>query len=275
MDQINKINSESNTAVMLITGASSGIGAATARLFAREGYQLVLAARRLDKLQEVAREIKNNGGNAIYVKTDLTRQNDIEHLVNITLNQYGYLDILFNNAGFGRIDWLENLTPQEDIVAQIGVNLIGLILLSRAVIPHMIQRKKGHIINMSSVAGLLAAPTYSIYAAGKYGVRGFSNALRRVVGIYDIQVSVLYPGGVSTEFSQKARIKRKTGITTPGRLKLSPEDVAEAVLKLVKKPRHNLVIPWQMKYLVLISMFAPWLIDWITRKYFVEPERLE
>ena len=275
MGRINKINSESNTAVMLITGASSGIGAATARLFAREGYQLVLAARRLDKLQEVAQEIKNNGGNAIYVKTDLTRQNDIEHLVNITLNQYGYLDILFNNAGFGRIDWFENLTPQEDIVAQIGVNLIGLILLSRAVIPHMIQRKKGHIINMSSVAGLLAAPTYSIYAAGKYGVRGFSNALRREVGIYDIQVSVLYPGGVSTEFSQKARIKRKTGITTPGRLKLSPEDVAEAVLKLVKRPRHNLVIPWQMKYLVLISMFAPWLIDWTTRKYFVEPERLE
>jgi len=261
--------------VMLISGASSGIGAATARLFGKEGYNLILAARRLDKLQEVSQDINNSGGNAISVKTDLARQEDIENLVKITFSQYGYLDILFNNAGFGRIDWLENLTPQEDIIAQLDVNLTGLILLSRAVLPYMIQRKKGHIINMSSIAGLLAAPTYSIYAAGKYGVRGFSTALRREVGIYNIQVSVLYPGGVSTEFGQKARIRRKTGVTTPGRLKLTPEEVAKAVSKLVRKPRHNLVIPWQMNYIVLINMLAPWLVDWITRKFFVEPERLK
>jgi len=270
---LNQINSR--PAVMLISGASSGIGAATARLFGKEGYNLILAARRLDKLQEVSQDINNSGGNAISVKTDLARQEDIENLVKITFSQYGYLDILFNNAGFGRIDWLENLTPQEDIIAQLDVNLTGLILLSRAVLPYMIQRKKGHIINMSSIAGLLAAPTYSIYAAGKYGVRGFSTALRREVGIYNIQVSVLYPGGVSTEFGQKARIRRKTGVTTPGRLKLTPEEVAKAVSKLVRKPRHNLVIPWQMNYIVLINMLAPWLVDWITRKFFVEPERLK
>ncbi len=270
---LNQINSR--PAVMLISGASSGIGAATARLFGKEGYNLILAARRLDKLQEVSQDIKNSGGNAISVKTDLTRQEDIENLVKITFSQYGYLDILFNNAGFGRIDWLENLAPQEDIIAQLDVNLTGLILLCRAVLPYMIQRKKGHIINMSSIAGILAAPTYSIYAASKYGVRGFSNALRREVGIYNIQVSVLYPGGVSTEFGRKARIRRKTGVTTPGRLKLTPEEVAEAVSKLVRKPRRNLIIPWQMNYIVLISMLAPWLVDWITRKYFVEPERLK
>lgn len=270
---LNQINSR--PAVMLISGASSGIGAATARLFGKEGYNLILAARRLDKLQEVSQDINNSGGNAISVKADLARQEDIENLVKITFSQYGYLDILFNNAGFGRIDWLENLAPQEDIIAQLDVNLTGLILLSRAVLPYMIQRKKGHIINMSSIAGLLAAPTYSIYAAGKYGVRGFSTALRREVGIYNIQVSVLYPGGVSTEFGQKARIRRRTGVTTPGRLKLTPEEVAKAVAKLVRKPRHNLVIPWQMNYFVLINMLAPWLVDWITRKFFVEPERLK
>lgn len=270
---LNQINSR--PAVMLISGASSGIGAATARLFGKEGYNLILAARRLDKLQEVSQDINNSGGNAISVKADLARQEDIENLVKITFSQYGYLDILFNNAGFGRIDWLENLAPQEDIIAQLDVNLTGLILLSRAVLPYMIQRKKGHIINMSSIAGLLAAPTYSIYAAGKYGVRGFSTALRREVGIYNIQVSVLYPGGVSTEFGKKARIRRKTGVTTPGRLKLTPEEVAKAVSKLVMKPRHNLVIPWQMNYIVLINMLAPWLVDWITRKFFVEPERLK
>ena len=264
-----------NPPVMLITGASSGIGAATARLFGKKGYSLILAARRLEKLKEIVQEIGDSGGNAISVKTDLTRQEDIEHLANITFGQYGYLDILFNNAGFGRIDWLENLAPQEDIVEQLGVNLIGLILLSRAILPSMISRRRGHIINMSSIAGLLAAPTYSIYAAGKYGVRGFSNALRREVGIYNIHVSVLYPGGVRTDFGQKARIKRKTGITTPGRLKLTPEDVAEAVFSLVRKPRSNMVIPWQMNYIVLISMLAPWLVDWISRKHFVEPERLE
>lgn len=270
---LNQINSR--PAVMLISGASSGIGAATARLFGKEGYNLILAARRLDKLQEVSQDINKSGGNAISVKTDLTRQEDIENLVKITFSHYGYLDILFNNAGFGRIDWLENLAPQKDIIAQLDVNLTGLILLCRAVLPYMIQRKKGHIINMSSIAGILAAPTYSIYAASKYGVRGFSNALRREVGIYNIQVSVLYPGGVRTEFGRKARIMRKTGVTTPGRLKLTPEEVAEAVSKLVRKPRRNLIIPWQMNYIVLISMLAPWLVDWITRKYFVEPERLK
>lgn len=260
--------------VILITGASSGIGAATARLFGAKGYRLVLAARSIDRLHIVAEEIINGGGNALTIRSDISRLEDIQHLANLALDHYKQIDILFNNAGFGRIDWLENLEPDKDIQTQISVNLTGMILLSQAVLPSMIHRQSGHIINMSSIAGLLTAPTYTIYAASKYGVRGFSDALRREVGIHNIKVSVIYPGGVSTEFGKKAQIKRKTGVTTPPAIRLSAEDVALSVYNLAKKPRRYLIIPWPMKFAVYLSTFAPWLVDWITERYFVGPERL-
>jgi len=259
--------------VILITGASSGIGAATARLFGSKGFRLVLAARSIERLQKVVGEIESDGGKAVAIKCDIGRLDDIQHLANAALVHYKKVDILFNNAGFGRIDWLENLEPYQDIQNQISVNLTGMILLSQAVLPSMIHRRSGHIINMSSIAGLLAAPTYTIYAASKYGVRGFSDALRREVGIHNINISVIYPGGVSTEFGKKARIKRKTGVTTPPSIRLSAEDVALSVYQLVKKPRRYLIIPWQMKFIIYLSTFAPWLIDWITERYFVGPER--
>jgi NADP-dependent 3-hydroxy acid dehydrogenase YdfG len=111
--------------VILITGASSGIGAATARLFARHGYRLVLAARRMERLQSLADEIHAQGGQALPVRADVSRLEDIHCLVDTTLQEYGQIDILFNNAGFGRLNWLESLEPHQDIQAQIEVNLLG------------------------------------------------------------------------------------------------------------------------------------------------------
>lgn len=259
--------------VILVTGASSGIGAATARVFAQEGYRVVLAARRLERLQALADEIQGHGGQALPVKADLSRLEDSQDLVQVALENYDQIDVLFNNAGFGRLDWLENLDPKKDVQAQVQVNLLGMIWLTQTALPHMIARRKGHIINMSSVAGLLAAPTYCIYAASKFAVRGFSEALRRETSIYGIQVSVLYPGSVATEFSQHARIKRKTKTTTPASLRLSAEDVARAVLRLTRKPRRNLVIPWQMRLVVWSNILFPRLVDcWIVKRTFVTPE---
>lgn len=260
--------------IVIITGASSGIGAATARLFGRQNYAVVLAARRLGKLDALAEEINAAGGEAWPVSTDVTQLADIQSLVAGTLERYGRIDLLFNNAGIGRLDWLENLDPQNDIAPQIQVNLIGLVLMSRAVLPHMIERRTGHIINMASVASWIGTPTYSIYAAGKFGVRGFTEALRREVGVLGIQVSGIYPGGVDTEFYEKTGAKRKTGLTTPPALRLSAEQVAQAVLDLHRRPRRALIIPWPMRLAAWFNFLAPGLVDWAIRRIFVSQERV-
>ena len=163
--------------VILITGASSGIGAATGRRFARAGYRVVLAARRQERLQALAEELQQIGGQVLPVVADMSQLEQIQELVRITLAAYGRIDILFNNAGFGCLDWLEELEPVRGVQELIQVNLTGLIWMAQAVLPAMLKQRSGHIINMSSVAGLLAPPTYTVYSATKFGARGFTEAL--------------------------------------------------------------------------------------------------
>jgi hypothetical protein len=194
-------------------------------------------------------------------------------LISETLDQFGQIDVLLNNAGFGRIKWLEELDPIEDIQAQIQINLITTILVAREVLPHMIQRREGHIINMGSMGGLVASPTYTIYSASKFGVRGFTEALRREVGVYGVHVSGIYPGAVNTEFKQHAGIDRKTGQTTPASLRLEPEDVARAVLSVVRRPRRELIIPWQMRLTVWMNILFPGIVDRLIESRFTRLER--
>lgn len=258
---------------IIITGASSGIGAATARLFAQKGYRVVLAARRFQRLQELAQEIQAQGGQALPVQVDLRFQEDAQSLVKTTLDHYGQIDILFNNAGFGRLDWLENLEPQKDVQEQIEVNLLGVIWLAQAALPHMISRRSGHIINMASMAGFVATPTYTIYAATKFGVRGFSEALRREVGIYGVRVSIICPGGVATEFQEIAGIHRATGITTPDFMSLSADQVAQAVWRLARRPRRILIMPWVLYFAAWANALLPALVDKAIEWVFVRRER--
>ncbi len=235
--------------VVLITGASSGIGEAAARLFARAGCITVLAARRTDRLQRLASEIEGSGGQALPLSLDVTQPEQIDAAVRSSLAAYGRVDILFNNAGFGRLDWLESLDPLKDIQAQLSVDLLGMILTARAVLPGMYARRSGHIINMSSVAGWIAPPLYSIYAAAKFGVRGFSEALRREALPMGVHVSVIYPGSVQTEFEQHIGAgKAKRRFRTPAWLRLSSEDVARSVVGLARHPRRELVTPWFMVF---------------------------
>jgi NADP-dependent 3-hydroxy acid dehydrogenase YdfG len=259
--------------VMLITGASSGIGEATARLFGREGYQLVLAARRSGKLEEIANQIRSAGGQAIPVVTDVSRLEDVENLVRVTLENFSRIDLLYNNAGFGRLDWLENLDPISDIQAQIQVNLLGVIQTTRAVLPHMIAQRSGHIINMASVAGLVATPTYSVYAASKFAIRGFTQSLRREVGVWGIHVSGIYPGGVRTEFSQHAHIHRKTRTTTPAALRLEADHVARVILSVARRPRRSVILPWPLILGVWVNTLFPGFVDWVMERNFTRPER--
>ena len=129
--------------VVLITGASSGFGEDAARLFAKEGCHVVLAARRLDRLQAMADKIQRKGGSALAIPVDITNRADIDNMVQTTLLVYDQIDILFNNAGIGRVAWFEDHTPDRDIELLIQVNLIGLMQVTRAVLPHMLARRQG------------------------------------------------------------------------------------------------------------------------------------
>ena len=257
--------------IVFITGASSGFGADAARLFAKEGCIVVLAARRMDRLTALAEQIRAEGGQALAVALDVTEQSQIDTAVCAALDQYGRIDILLNNAGWGRLDWLETLDPGQDIDAQIDVNLRGVIQLTRAVLPSMLARRSGTIINMSSVAGLIAAPMYSIYGATKYAVRGFTDSLRRELTPFGIHVSGIYPGPAFTEFSlhsgSDSGIRKK--IKTPDWLYMTSEYVARRTVGLAKHPRRTLVIPWYYRVVSAFDSLFPGLVDWGLKVVFV------
>ncbi len=254
--------------VVLITGASSGFGADSARRFAREGAKVVLAARRIDRLQDIAEEIQNAGGEALAVPVDVANRTDIALMMDAVLEIYGHIDILFNNAGFGRLDWLENLSSERDIETQIAVNLTGLIRVTRAALPHMLKRGEGHIINMSSVAGWTAAPLYSVYAATKFGVRGFTDALRREVRPFGIRVSGIYPGPARTEFGQHTGSEKfKAAADLPDWLWMTSEYVAERIVRLAKHPRRALILPWWFGIVIFLDTHFPRISDWLQGEF--------
>jgi short-subunit dehydrogenase len=263
--------------VVIVTGASSGIGEATARQFGREGAKVVLAARRVDRLESLAKEINSmgNGAETLVVQADLSRLEDIQSLISQSLSKFGRIDVLVNNAGFGRLDWLENLDPKKDIQSQFDVNVLGVVQTTRQALPVMIKQRAGHIINMCSMAGLVATPTYTIYAACKHAVHGFSEALRREVKPWGIDVSMIYPGGVKTEFGEHAGIKRKTQATTPKFLLLSADDVGRAVVQLVRRPRPMWIIPWLWSLTALLNKLFPSFVDYTTINRFTIPERAD
>ena len=255
--------------VVIITGASSGFGEHAARLFSQEGCIVVLAARRPERLEVIAEEIRSQGGAALPVITDVTQQDQIQAMVRSTIDAYGRIDILFNNAGFGRLDWLEALEPNRDIQIQITVDLLGVIWAAQAVLPTMYKQRSGHIINMSSIAGWAAPPLYSIYSAAKYGVRGFSESLRREAAPMGVHVSAVYPGSSPTEFQKHVGDnKAKKRFSTPEWLRVTPEEVAQGVVDLAKRPRRSLFLPKIMGLSVFINSHFPGISDRAQAKAF-------
>jgi short-subunit dehydrogenase len=250
--------------VVLITGASSGFGEDAARLFAREGCKVVLAARRLDRLQALAAEIQDAGGEALAIPVDVNQPAEIDVMVKTALDLYERIDILFNNAGYGSLDWFENLKLERDIETIIRVNLIGTMLVTRAVLPHMLERRAGHIINMSSVAGLIAAPLITTYSAGKFGVRAFTDALRREVAPFGIKVSGIYPGPAATEFGKKLeRTRSRENVKKLKYPHLTSQYVASRVVDVAKRPVRSLVIPWWFRVITTFDTLFPVVVDWI------------
>ena len=250
--------------VILITGASSGFGEDAARLFAKEGCKVVLAARRLEKLQVLAADIQNQGGEAFAIPVDLNERAEIKLMVQTALDLYGKIDLLFNNAGFGGVNWFEKLQPERHIETMVRVNLVGTMLVTHAVLPHMLARREGHIINMCSVAGLISPPLITTYSASKYGLRAFTDALRREVAPFGIKVSGIYPGPAATEFgSQLEKTRTRETVNRIINVRMSSAYVAGRVVDVAKRPRRSLVIPWWFRVITTFDTLFPIVVDWI------------
>ena len=184
--------------IVVVTGASSGLGEAAARRLSAQGATVVLGARRADRLQLLAKDLEARGGKALALTTDVTRREQVKALVDSAVQTYGRIDVMINNAGLMPQAPLERLKVDE-WDRMIDVNIKGVLYGIAAALPHMQRQKAGHFINVSSVAGHRVGPGFAVYAATKYAVRALSEGLRQEVKPYNIRTTVISPGAVATE----------------------------------------------------------------------------
>lgn len=184
--------------VVVITGASSGLGEAAALLLCAEGASVVLGARRVDRLASLADELNRSGGKALASATDVTDRHQVKKLVDTAVKEFGRVDVMINNAGIMPRAPLERLTI-DDWDRTIDVNIKGVLYGIAAALPHMIQQQSGHMIFVSSVAGHKVGPDFAVYAATKHAVRALAEGFRQEVKPYNIRTTIISPGAVATE----------------------------------------------------------------------------
>lgn len=232
--------------VAIITGASSGIGAATARRLAEHGASVALVARRRDRLEALSAAIEDAGGVALAVEADITDRAQAEAAVQRVIERFGRLDILVNNAGLMLLGPIVG-ADAEEWDRMIAINVQGLLSMTRAALPHLLQaaddgsRRVADIVNVSSIAGRVAWNGYGVYNLTKFGVNGFTESLRQEVTQRHVRVGVLEPGGVATELASHNSPEIQGEMTTPFYERtevLAPEDIADGVAFMVTRPRH-------------------------------------
>ena len=256
-----------NKPVIIITGASSGIGAATARRLAQEQVCLTLAARRADRLQELAEQVEALGSEALIVPSDVTQRADIQRMLQVTLARWGRVDVLLNNAGISFDEPLVELEPDK-IKTEVAVNLLAVIECSQAVLPQMLHQKSGHIINVSSIEGLIATPGSSVYCATKFGVFGFSDALRRQLRGSGVHVSAVCPGYTPSEITPRLKAIVDGRPDAPHHPGLMPTAyVADQIARLVHRPQRMVVLPRSWSILVLAAFLFPGLADRLVSRF--------
>ena len=233
--------------VVVITGASSVIGAATARELARAGAKVVLAARREEELRTLQSEIALEGGEALVVPIDVSRREEIDRMIATTVEAYGRVDVLINNAGINAGSTIAT-TSDETMQRVVDVNLLAPARCIHAVLPQMRRQGSGVIVNVGSVAGEVA--TTGLYAATKFGLRGLSDAVRRELRRDNIQVVLIAPGFIRTAMT--------TGVKLP---MPGPEAVARVIAAAIRRPRRRIVVPWPYLPLAYIAKALPWLTD--------------
>ena len=222
--------------VVVITGASSGIGEATAVMLAERGAKVVLGARGLDRLEALARRIAGAGGEVAHAPTDVRKREDVARLVNLACERYGQLDVLINNAGIGPISPLDDLRV-EDWENMIDINIKGVLYGIAAALPVFRKQGFGHFVNTASTAGIVVHPNMAVYAGTKFAVRAISEGLRQEAGD-KLRVTIISPGFVRTDFAEsmtspEMKVKIRDSMDKIG---ISPEAIARAIVFAIEQP---------------------------------------
>jgi len=226
--------------VAVVTGASSGIGYATALALSKAGAKVAIGARRTDMLSNLEKQIKENGGDVYSQKLDVTKKNECNSFIDNVLKKWGTVDILVNNAGLMPLSFFKNLKIDE-WDQMIDVNIKGVLYCTGAVITHMLENKSGHIINISSVAGRIVFPAGSVYCATKHAITAFSEGLRQEVSVRkNIRVTCIEPGVVATELTNTITDESLQGFVENAKKmeSLQANDIANAIVYAVESPSH-------------------------------------
>jgi len=261
--------------IVIVTGASAGIGEAAARRLTDDGAMVVISARRADRLEAVRQQIEATGGRALAVLGDITSSEDRERLVQETMREFGRIDGLVNNAGYGQRGPIE-LVPVEAIRQNFETNLFSLISLTQLVIPIMRRQGSGRIINISSVAGRIARPMSSIYDATKHALEAISDGLRGELAQFGIKVVIIEPGMISTEFGSVADASVREMIDNSGPYKESfersfgaiqrmrrmsgkPQDIGEAICRALSadNPKRRYAAPGHARIAIAAKRMLP------------------
>ncbi|HEX3049302.1 MAG TPA: SDR family NAD(P)-dependent oxidoreductase [Aggregatilineaceae bacterium] len=246
-----------NDQVVIITGASMGIGRALAFAFARRGARMVLVARNAERLEAVRREIEPYTADVLVLAADITVDEQLEQVVQRTLDTFGRVDVVVNNAGQTLGGWLYEQDAQK-IAQLIDVNLKAAIRLTQLVLPHMLKQHHGFIMNVASEAGRTATPLYSAYVASKYGLAGFTDALRREVDGTGLYLTLVLPSWTQTDMIPTALIDL---LERRGFRIYTPDEVAErAILGLVHGENEVIIGDWMVRLGIWVERYAPILL---------------
>jgi hypothetical protein len=241
----------------LVTGASSGIGRALALRFAREGARVALVARRADALEEAAQEIRRAGGEALVLPCDVADRAQVEAAAARARAELGAIDLLVNNAGYGRhrtfLEW-----DVEDMERVMRVNYFGALYFTRALLPQMVERERGWIVFVASVAGKIAAPEEAAYAASKFALVGLASALSIEVEDAGVHVLTVCPGVIRTPFFDEEALARMPAVAL--RQMVEPEGLVDAVADALKKARREITYPRWLTSAYVVQALAPGLM---------------
>ena len=237
---------------VLITGASQGSGKATALLFARKGYNVVLAARKLDRLAATAKEVRAIAKSALAIPTDVSDAKQVEYLVEKAIDFYEKIDVLVNNAGICLTGSMAH-TTLADFQKLMNVNFFGYVNTIKSLLPHFIARKTGTIVNVGSFGGKIPLPKMTAYCASKYAVTGLTDSLRLELEPKGIHVSSVHPGVINSNFMERAEFRgedsteiesyrQKMNSTLTSGIVSQPQDIAEAIWDAVRNNKSEIVV---------------------------------
>jgi short-subunit dehydrogenase len=251
-----------NGQVVVVTGASMGLGRALALEFARHDAAVVLAARSKEKLDAVAREIEARGGKAQTVVTDVAKRDDLARLIDTAIATFGRLDVLVNNAGYGMSAFLEE-TPPAELERIFAVNVFGPVHAVQLALPHLEKSGRGIVVNVGSVIGRRAVPVLGAYCMTKFALAGFSESLRAEIARRNVHVLHVEPGLTETEFSANRVVIGDHPRQFTSRFVMSAEVAARKTVAAVERRQDRVVLTFTGKVLILANAIAPGLLNWL------------